>query len=194
MDLAFKLTGYDCVVLGIFAVLVGRGIWLGFLRQVTGLVALYLGYLVAGQYHDRFFPFLKSISANPKIVFLASYALLFCATYVGAMLLGKLLSSAVKVTLAGWFDRLVGAGLGFLKAMILVVLIHMILGTAIPPENTMLQSCQTCPSLDGAVRLCVDLIRNEEVRKALLQHQPAVSMNTIKKYFVPEKTMVEPQK
>ena len=194
MDLAFKLTTYDYVVFGIFAVLIGRGIWLGFLRQITGLVALYLGYVVAGQYNDRFFPFLKSISENPKVVFLASYALLFCLTYVGAMLIGKLLSSAVKVTLAGWFDRLVGAGLGFLKAIILVVLMHMILGSVLRPENTMLQSCQSCSTLDGAVRLCLDLIRNEEVRKSLMQHQPAASLDTIKKYFSDKKGLAEPRK
>jgi membrane protein required for colicin V production len=194
MDVAINFTAYDFVVLGVFALLIGRGIWLGFLRQVTGLIALYLGYLVASQYNDRFFPFLKNISENPKIVFLASYAILFCATYIVAMFLGKFLSSAVKVTLAGWFDRLVGAVLGFLKALILVVLMHMILGAALAPENAMLQSCQTCSTLNGAVNLSLDLIRNEEVRKSLMQQKPAISMNTVKKYFSPEKKPTEPVK
>lgn len=194
MEVAINFTTYDFVVLGIFALLIGRGIWLGFLRQVTGLIALYLGYLVASQYNDQFFPFLKNISENPKIVFLASYAILFCATYIVAMFLGKFLASAVQVTLAGWFDRIVGAILGFLKAFILVVLMHMIVGTVLEPESVMLQSCKTCSALNGAVQLSLDLIRNEDVRKSLMQQKPAISVDTVKKYFSPEKKSAEPEK
>lgn len=185
MDGGTSITMYDVVVIGLFAALIGRGIWLGFLKQVTGLLALYLGYIVAGQYHDKFFPFLRDISDNPEIVFLASYALMFIATYIVVMLLGRFLAYVVQVSIVGWFDRVLGAILGFAKALIIVVLMHMIVGTVLPPESKMLQTCQTCDTLNGAVEVTRKLIRSEDVRKALQQREPAISLEAVQRYLAP---------
>ncbi len=178
-------TLYDLVVIGLFVLLIGRGLWLGLLRQVTGLLALYLAFFAAGQYHDRIFPFLRDISANPKVIFLASYVLLFLATYVAVMLLGKCLSFVLKLTITSWFDSLLGAFVGFAKAVILVVILHVILGTVLAPESQMLRTCVTCETLNGAADLTKDLIRSEELRKTLTQQKPAIAIDVVKEYLAP---------
>ncbi len=190
MDLITGMTAYDMVVVGLFALLIGRGIWLGFLKQITGLLALYLGYFAASQYHDRIFPVLRGISENPKVVFLASYLILFVATYVVVMLMGKVLRHIIQLTIAGWFDRMLGAVVGFAKAAILVVLVHILLGTVLAPENQLLRSCLTCDVLNSAADVSRELIRDEDVRKALIQQQPAISLDAVKEYLTPsgEKT------
>ncbi len=81
MEIGTNPTAYDFLVMGLLLLLIGRGLWLGFLKQVIGLIALYFGYIVASQYHDRLFPFLRDFSENPKVIFFCSYALLFAATY-----------------------------------------------------------------------------------------------------------------
>jgi membrane protein required for colicin V production len=179
------LTAYDLVVLGLFAVLIGRGLWLGMLKQVTGLLALYIAYFVASQHHDRLLPVLRDISTNPTVVFLASYVILFMATYVVVMLLGKMLGYVIQLTITSWFDKLLGGLVGFAKAVILVVLMHIVLGTILAPENEMLRSCATCKTLGGAADLTRELIRNEEVRKALMQKQPAIAIDAVKEYLAP---------
>jgi len=185
MDIFTGMTAYDLIVVGLFALLVGRGIWLGLLKQVTGLLALYLGYFAASQYHDRIFPVLRDISDNPKVIFLTSYVILFIATYVVVMLIGKILGRVIQLTVAGWFDRMLGAVIGFAKAVILVVLMHMVLGTVLAPENQMLRSCLTCDALNGAAKISRELIRNDEVRRSLIQKTPAISIDTVKEYFAP---------
>ncbi len=180
------MTSYDLVIVGLFVLLIGRGLWLGFLKQVTGFVALYLGYFVASQYNDRIFPLLRGISENPKVIFLTSCVILFVATYVVVMLLGKALSYVLQLTITGWFDRLLGAVVGFAKAIILAVLLHMILGTILAPENQMLRTCATCDALNKAAGFTRELIRNEDVRKSLLQQQPAISMDAVKNYLAPD--------
>ncbi len=176
---------YDMVVLGLFSLLIGRGIWLGLLKQVTGLLALYIGYLVASQYHDKFFPFLREVSDNPQIVFLVSYVIMFIATYIVIMLLGKMLTHAVQVSIVGWFDRVLGGVVGFLQALIVVVLMHMILGSVLPPENKMLKTCETCGVLNEAVDVTREMIKNEDVRKALQQKKPAIALDAFKEYLEP---------
>lgn len=187
MEVFTGMTSYDLVIVGLFALLIGRGLWLGLLKQVTGFIALYLGYFVASQYHARIFPVLRDISENPKVVFLTSYVILFVATYVVVMLLGKAMGYVIQMTITGWFDRLLGAVVGFAKAIILAVLLHMVLGTILAPENQMLRTCVTCDALNEAAGFTRLLIRDEDARKSLLQQQPAIAIDAVKDLFTPEK-------
>ena len=179
------MSAYDLVIIGLFALLIGRGLWLGLLRQVTGFIALYLGYFAASRYHDKIFPFLRDISENPKVVFLTSYVILFVVTYVVVMLIGKAMGYVIHLTITGWFDRLLGAVVGFAKAIILAVLLHIILGTILAPENQMLRTCVTCNALNEAADFTRTLIRDENVRKSLLQQKPAIAIDAVKGLFGP---------
>jgi len=173
---SLQLSAYDFVIAGIVLLLLFRGIWLGMLRQVVPLLALYIGYIVAGRYHEQLFPFLQDISDNPKVVFLAAYVITFGATYVLAFLLGRGLGKVIEVTIAPWFDRILGAFLGLAKALIVVILIHMLLGTLMAPDNEMLRSCRSCPSLNKLSDLTREIIEDEEIREALRHKQPAIAI------------------
>ncbi len=173
---SIHLSAYDFVIAGIVILLLVRGIWQGMLRQITPLLALYLGYFTASRYHDQLFPFLTSISENPKVVFLAAYVITFALTYVIAFLIGKALAQVIQVTITPWFDRILGAVLGLAKALILVVLVHMLLGTLMAPENEMLRTCQTCPALNKMSDLTREIIEDEEIRDALRHKKPAIAI------------------
>ncbi len=183
METNIHLTGYDFAVLALVILFVGRGIWLGLLKQVTGLVSLYLGYLVASQYHDRLFPFLKGLSENPKVIFVVSIVILFVVTYVLAMLVGKGLAYVIEITISKWFDRSLGAILGLAQALIIVVLIHMILGSILAPESTILRDCQTCKGINMATDYARTLIRDADVRKSLMQQTPAISADAVRHFL-----------
>ena len=170
-----KLAIYDYVILAIFLFFIIRGGWTGFVRQISVLLGLYVGYLVAGQYHDRLFPFLRGLSEDPQVVFLASYAILFVCTYVLAMLVGKGLTKVMEVTIAGWFDKLLGAVFGAAKALIVVILLHMSLSALLSPESRLLRDCSLCPYLGKAVGQFQQVIRDERVREAFRQKEPAIS-------------------
>jgi membrane protein required for colicin V production len=104
---------------------------------------------------------------------------------VVVMLLGKALGYVLQMTITSWFDRLLGAVVGFGKAIILAVLLHVILGTILAPENQMLRSCMTCDALNGAAGFTRELIRDEDLRKSLLQQKPAIAIDAVKEYFIP---------
>ncbi len=169
---SLQLSAYDFVIIGIIFLFVGRGMWIGLLKQIVPLLALYGGYFVASQYHDQLFPFLRDISDNPKVVFLSAYVILFAVTYLAATLIGKGLSHVIQVTIVSWFDRLLGALLGAAKAGIVVVLLHIILGTLMAPENEMLRTCQTCPALNDLSELARKVIKDDDIREALPTENP----------------------
>lgn len=189
-----RLTGYDYVVLILFLFFLVRGLWIGALRQVSVLLALYIGYIVAGQYHHLFSPILERISDNPKVIFLTSYALLFLAAYLIVLLLGKFLKMVVNLSFAGWFDSLIGGVIGVLKAMIIVVMLHMLLGTLLAPENTMLRNCATCPYLNKIADFTRNIIRDPKARQALIQQKPAIDLGQIKKYLDNSDEVVQEEK
>lgn len=173
---SIQLSAYDFVITGIVILFLARGIWLGMLRQVIPLLALYLGYLAASRYHDQLFPFLRNISENPKVVFLAAYVITFAVTYVIAFLCGKALGRVIEITITPWFDRILGAFLGLAKAFILVILVHMLLGTLMAPENEMLRTCRTCPTLNKLTDITRELIEDPEIREALRHKKPAIAI------------------
>ncbi len=170
-----QLTAYDYVILGLFLFFILRGGWVGFVRQIAVLLGLYVGYVVAGQYHDKLFPFLRGLSEDPQVVFLASYAILFVFTYVLAMLLGKVLTKVIEVTIAAWFDKLLGAVFGAAKALIVVLLMHMMLSGFISPESRLIRDCQLCPLVSQGVVQFQQVIKDERLREAFRQKEPAIS-------------------
>lgn len=185
---SMQLSPYDFVVLGIVALLALRGLWIGFLGQVVPLLALYLGYFAASRYHEQLLPFLQDVSDSPRVIFLSAYAILFIATFLLATLLGKGLALVIQVSIAPWFDRLLGLVLGCAKALIVVVMLHIVLGTLLAPENDLLRSCRTCPTLNNLADTTRQIIRDEDIREALRQNAPAISLDYIDSLLTPEIT------
>ena len=175
MDTAFNLTGFDFVIIALLLLFTLRGLWVGVLRQITTLVALVVAYVIAGQYHDKLFPFLRGLTDNPHVVFWSSYVILFGITYVITMLFGKGLTKVIDLTVAGWFDKLLGGILGAAKAVVLIVLLNMVLSGVLAPENTMLRKCQLCPYLNQATEYFRSLIKDETLRETFLQKKPAIA-------------------
>ena len=148
MGMGLNMTAYDLAIIAVFVFFMARGIWVGLLGQVTVIVALYVGYLVSGQYHDKLFPFLRGVSTNPQVVFLLAYAILFACTYVLTMLIGK--------------------------ALIIAILLHMLLTTFLPPDTPMLRQCQLCPYLSQALTWSQQMIKDDKVRQAFQKKMPAI--------------------
>ncbi len=67
----------------------------------------------------------------------------------------------------------------------IILTTYIILGTILAPENQMLRNCVTCDGLNDAAKLTRELIRNEDVRKSLIQQTPAISLDTVKEYLAP---------
>ena len=102
--------------------------------------------------------------------------------------------SSINLTFVRHYDYapLLGAVIGFPKAIILVVLMHIILGAVLAPGNQMLRSCLTCDVLNGAADTTRDFIRNDDVRKFLIQKKPAISIDAVKEYLAPSREASPP--
>lgn len=185
MDASSAFTTYDFVIFGIFIIFVVRGLWVGFVGQISAFIALYLGYFLASQYQTELSAFMEQWYSNPKVVFLASYALIFIATYLVVMFFGKGLKYVMEMTLTTGFDKFLGGILGIGKALIVITTMHLVLGAIVAPENTMLRSCASCSIVGEMSEVARKLIKDPEAREAMMAKQPAISMDKIKDYLEP---------
>jgi membrane protein required for colicin V production len=170
---------FDITVVVICLALLGRGIWVGFSRQLAFLLALVVGYLVAGRYHQLLAPAFSRFLANEQLRFLVSFLVILFVIYVAIMLLGIGLKKVMQVTFLGWFDRLMGGVFGLVKGAFFCILLFMLLHAVLDPSSPPLNRSVTVPYLSKGAGALLQIIKDENLREKFLTLQPAIPFELV---------------
>ncbi|MBH1666471.1 CvpA family protein [Stenotrophomonas maltophilia] len=140
------------IVLG---VLIGASVLFGFIRGFIGTVVALVSWLLAGWMAFTFGNEASHWWAAPQPPgtghYLAGYLGVFVLTVVAVGLVGLLLKAAIKLTLLGGVDRLLGGALGLVRGLFFASVLLLLAGfTALPAEPAWQQS-QVRPLLQPAV-------------------------------------------
>lgn len=168
------ITSFDVIVVLIFLLLIIRGTWVGFMRQVAVFLALIGSYLLAGKYTGLMMPHVSKFVENPKVVFYISFALLFVLGSVFLFLTGKVLRLVMEVTLTGWFDRVLGMFLGLCKAIFVTSVLYMAMSSSLVSSNELLKKSLTAPFLAQGAEFVQQVIRDNDLRKLFQPKEPAI--------------------
>ena len=117
------MTGLDLLIVGLVLVLTLRGIWRGFINDLSGLLGLVLGYFFAGPLAKYLDPFLEAFVEGPRLREGIAYYLSLFVIYLTVVFLGKLATGLSKLVLLGWLNRLLGAMSGFTKGILIASLV-----------------------------------------------------------------------
>jgi len=109
--------GLDLVITVFAAFLLVKGIWKGFVKEISGILAVAGGVIASFLFHGAAEGFLSAY-IGPKYLGFVSYAILFIAVYLGIMLLGNFIDRVVKSVMLGGFNRILGGFFGLLKALL----------------------------------------------------------------------------
>ncbi|MDH4320676.1 MAG: CvpA family protein [Desulfobulbaceae bacterium] len=169
------MTAFDAIILIIFLLFLGRGIWVGLIGQLAFLVALPVAFLAAGAFYGRLGHLLLPVVPNPQSCFLLTYVLLFVATYLLIILIGKGLKMVMNVTLLGWFDRLMGGLLGLGKAAFLCTLLFMTLSGFTAGPRSFFSNSLSTPYLATSSEYMLTMIQDQDLRHRFLPKKPAIS-------------------
>lgn len=117
------------IILSIFLLLgFVRGFFKGFLLELAGLLALFIGVYAALQFSDYTVEFLQNfLDWEPQYIFLMGFALTFFLIVLAISLLGKALTKLVNVIALGLVNKLLGAVFGLLKMAFLASLFFMLM-------------------------------------------------------------------
>ena len=137
---------FDYLAIIVFGYFIIRGLMTGFIRGVFSLAGAIFGFLFAGQVGSRLMPIVKSWNLfPPQFIPWISIGLAFLLVYFGFVLVGFLLRSVAGALHLGFFDRLLGGFLGFLKGVVILTLIYILIGIASPSAVKNLKKSKTYP-------------------------------------------------
>lgn len=168
------MTALDIGVIAVSVLFLVRGLWIGFVRQIAFLLALFLGYLAAGTYYSSWSQHLSQVS-NPQLRFVMTYALLFFGTYVLIMVIGLGLKKVMHISFLGWFDRLMGAVFGGAKAVFISTMVFMALTGIFSSSSEFIHKAFFSQYLTISAQWMTSIISDKDLQQELLPKKPAIS-------------------
>jgi len=168
------ITSFDVIVVLLFLLLLIRGTWIGFMRQLAFFLALIGSYLLAGQYTGQMMPYVDTFIESPKAVFFVSFGLLFLVSAIVLVLIGKMLSLVMEIALVNWFDRTLGFLLGLVKAVFVTSFLYMAMSSSMISANELLEKSLTSPYLARGAEEVRRIIADPELKELFLAKVPAI--------------------
>jgi len=182
MEWLAKANAFDVLVLVIFLAFLIRGIWIGLIRQISSLVAMLGGFLLAGYFDNEFYRFILPYVDNSHTAFLLTYILLFVAFFFLIKLVGLGLKKVADITLSPWFDRTVGGLFGIIKGIFLASLVFIVLTSYLSGSNKYLKKSISYPFLAQSSKVILALIRDYDLRSYFMPREPAIMLPSFDKW------------
>jgi membrane protein required for colicin V production len=176
MEWLSGITAFDVFAFLIFIAFLVRGIWIGFIRQISSLVAMIGGFALAGYFDSEFYRLVLPYIDNSHTAFLLTYILLFIAFFFLIKLVGLGLKKVMDVTLTTWFDRTVGGLFGAIKGFFFVGLLFIVIGSFMSGSNNYLKKSVSYPLLSYSSDVILAFIQDYDIRSYFIPREPAISL------------------
>ena len=178
MDWLSEATAFDILVLIIFLAFFVRGIWIGFISQISSLIAMVGAFVLAGYFDNDFYRLILPYLKNSHIAFLITYIVLFVVFFFVIKLAGLGLRLVMDLTLVAWFDRTVGAIFGIIKGLFFISLIFVVISSFLSGSNNYLKKSITYPYLSMSSKVILAFIRDNDLRSYFIPKEPAIKLSS----------------
>lgn len=176
MDWISGITAFDVLILILFIGFLARGIWIGFIRQISSLIAMVGGFILAGYFDNEFYRLILPYIDNSQAAFLITYILLFVAFFYLIKLAGFGLKKVMDVTLTPWFDRTIGGIFGFVKGVFFISLLFVFLGSFMSGSNNYFKKSVSYPLLSSTSNIILSFIQDHDLRSYFIPKEPAIKL------------------
>jgi membrane protein required for colicin V production len=144
------MTWLDYAVLGVFAVSLVLGAWRGLVREVVAILGWVIALLAANLLAGPLGPAMPQAIPSPELRVAAAYVAVFFVCLVLTALAGLLLSKVVKAVGLGGIDRVLGAGFGALRALLILLAAAVLAGLTGAPRQAWWRDSASGPLLAQA--------------------------------------------
>lgn len=148
----------DYIILGLVAFFVVKAFFRGFFREISSLLGIIFGLLIANQYYPNMNAFLKDYIQLEKYLAPVSFALIFLSVLVFFTLLGVFLKFIFRKLLIGWLDKSLGIGLALVKAVIVSYILIVIITFFMPSKSPLITKSKTAHMVTVTYQSMVRLI------------------------------------
>ena len=183
MDWLSDITAFDVLALLIFVAFLVRGVWVGFIRQISSLIAMIGGFALAGYFDSEFYRLILPYIDNSHTAFLITYIVLFIAFFFLIKLAGLGLKKVMDVSLTTWFDRTVGGLFGIAKGIFFVSLLFVVTTSFMSGSNNYLKKSTSYPFLSSSSKAILTFIQDHDIRSYFVPKEPAIKLPSVGKLF-----------
>ncbi|MBA4143685.1 MAG: CvpA family protein [Nitrosospira sp.] len=129
------MTIFDYSVLAILGLSILLSVVRGMVRELLSLAGWVVAFMVANSFAAGFAPMLPASVAGEPLRELLAFTATFLSALLGMGLVAMLASALVKTVGLGFADRFMGSLFGFIRGLLVVLLIVLAAGfTALPQE------------------------------------------------------------
>jgi membrane protein required for colicin V production len=139
------VNAFDIVLLLLACGLVLFGMIKGLVRILIGLAALVAAFALAAQFHQPLADSLSGLEISSEFLRLIAYLMIFLGVMLAGGLLAFLTRKLVKAAMLSWADRLGGAAVGLVIAMLAAALVVLPLVAYSPYSEKILANSVLAP-------------------------------------------------
>jgi membrane protein required for colicin V production len=135
----------------------------GLTREIIGLVSVVVGFVLGLWFYGWAGSFVEPHLKSPQAAHLAGFIMVFCGVLLVGALVGFVVGRFLRVTGLSFFDHILGAGFGVLRAaLIAVVVVSGLMAfshSEAPPAAV--ENSRLAPYLLGAANVAADMAPHE---------------------------------
>jgi len=148
----------DYALLIIVALSALYSVFRGFVREVLSLISWVLGFWVAIKFAPELAESFTSYIEIPEIRFIAAFLLIFLAIMIGSIFISRFVVTLLQVGGLRAFDRLIGAGFGVARGIIIITVLVLLGGQSPLTEEPAWQKSRMVPYLQRVATWTSDRI------------------------------------
>ncbi len=145
------MTVFDYAVLTIMSASVALGLWRGVVAELLALAAWIVAFLVARAVATDVAAMLTGQIAEPGVRLAAAYVLVFFGVLLVVAMARLLISLLLKAAGLGLLDRLLGAGFGVLRGLLVVLAAVLVAGMTPLPQAGWWRDAMLAPPLETLI-------------------------------------------
>jgi membrane protein required for colicin V production len=145
------VTAFDYVVLGIVAASALLGLWRGVVSEVLALVAWVVAFVAARTWGEAAGAYFADVVAEPSLRYAAGFVAILLGVLVTFWVARLVLSLLLKAAGLGLVDRLLGAGFGVVRGVLIVLVGVLVAGMTALPKSQWWREAWLAPPLETAV-------------------------------------------
>lgn len=175
------MNAFDILIVVILGYGLIWGIFRGLVKEVSSIIGVIGGFILAYRYYGAVAAWLSGIVSNPAYRNILAFLVLFCGVVIVVNVVAIVLKYLLNLVFLGWLDRLGGAGFGVVKGVLIVSVLFMML-TAFLPKGAPLIKDSVCAPYVALVSEKIAAVVSSDVKSEF-----ALKLGELKKAWQPKK-------
>lgn len=178
----------DIVIIVIVGIGFIIGLIKGIIRIVFSFAGVVIGFLVATRFYEAGGDIAGSIIKSQKAAEITAFSLIFVVIVIAAVILGFLITKAMKKAHLNWINRLVGGALGGLAGVFIMTAVIFLLTMALPEDSSALRDSTLAPYIvkinNAVVKMVPESLKERyyDAKEKLLEYKDKLEEDIKKRY------------